>query len=678
MERCVLFSHDTLLIAQVNAWAKTIDQKYRVDIFQSFEDFRSYRKAGEDGQRSEYYERDIADGPEGLLVRLLIVDADLLGEKPIDDLRELQAITRELGLVSALEPPRLLLLDYEVGVTRPEVVQTELVDSLVLKPLDRELFLQNIEFLSAEDPFVEPTFLFTAPTDMSIEVGKEIIVEELAEYGLVIRNPVPIRNGVLAVIHCEALGQGGNARVLARVYRSRPHPVRKGEWMVNLLYFGLTGHQLANVRRYVDSEQTMAKITKTAAKKLDLDLITPPDRTFAVIDMNPGSLDATLELLEGGFKNTFVRGFSSFSRLQADLMSLSSARATSGGPSVPKLEPNAGQAKAFPGNKIYLTIRSQTAELLELDPVLPEGQTAFGRTQKEFLANPNLWFTCIENEDKGQIVELIGAAERGVKAQAFVRMKDVTGQISFMEVGGFFAKSGENGSSPIIRLDLTQISRETYLQKITGESASSESGNPVGFKFDAVFVDVSLISPTPEAWLATFISSLRKANLLGPDEEPPKIIVLADDTKWMAPEAFRDAGYSGYCFKPHDRRHLLLTMQALIPDLKWHRELDNVPSVKVEMTAKLAKEVKLIEMGEYGLAIEQKAPLRQGVLMKFFSPLFGERGGEWVTARCRYSVVNEASETHQSRFIFFGVSDDVFKRIRRWIREDYVAKKEGA
>ena len=675
MKRCVLFSTDPHLVTQVRAWAKAIDRTYRIDIFSSFEDFKNYRRAGEDGQRSEFYERDIVDGADGMLVRLLIVDADLLSENLTEDLRLLHAVTKELGLVAAIEPPRILVMGYETGVIRLDQFQTDLVDSLILKPLDRELFCQNIEFLAAEDPFVEPSFLFTAPTDMVVEVGKDIVVEELAEYGLAIRNPFPLQNGVFATIHCDALGVGGSARVHGRVYKSRPHPVRKGEWIVYLLFFGITDFQLGNVRRYVNSEQTMAKITKTAPKRLDLDLIAPPDRRFAVIDMNPESLDKTLEILEGGFKNATVRGFSSFSRLQAELISLTEARPAY--KVAPEAQANGGaKTAAFPGGKIYLTIRSHTAELVTMDPQFPDTQTVLGRPQKDFLASANLWFTCIENDDKAQVVELIGAAERGVNAQALFRMKDLDGRTFYIEAKGFLAKSGENGASPTVRLDLAEVSFEVYQEKTVG--AAGGGADPTKFKFDAVFVDASLIAPSPEVWITTFTSLLRVAGVLGPGEEPPKFIVLSDDTRWMTPEAVRQAGYSGYCFKPLDRRYVLLTMQALIPDLKWHRELDTIPNVKVEMGAKLAKELKLTEMSEYGLTVEQKSPLRQGALMKFFSPLFGDQGGNWITARCRYSVKSESSETHLSRFIFFGVSDEVFQRIRRWIREDYVAKKEGA
>jgi hypothetical protein len=63
--------------------------------------------------------------------------------------------------------------------------------------------------------------------------------------------------------------------------------------------------------------------------------------------------------------------------------------------------------------------------------------------------------------------------------------------------------------------------------------------------------------------------------------------------------------------------------------------------------------------------------------MRFFSPLFGNQA-DGVLARCAASLPAGGEDPmYKCHFVFFGCSDELHKRIRTWIREDYVQKKES-
>lgn len=65
--------------------------------------------------------------------------------------------------------------------------------------------------------------------------------------------------------------------------------------------------------------------------------------------------------------------------------------------------------------------------------------------------------------------------------------------------------------------------------------------------------------------------------------------------------------------------------------------------------------------------------------VRFFSPIFIPRS-EGIIGRCLMSEqIGKGEKAYFAcHFMFFGMSDELFHRIRKWIREDYVQGKESA
>ena len=89
----------------------------------------------------------------------------------------------------------------------------------------------------------------------------------------------------------------------------------------------------------------------------------------------------------------------------------------------------------------------------------------------------------------------------------------------------------------------------------------------------------------------------------------------------------------------------------------------------------LSTDVQMVEVSEHGIAIRYKIPFKEGTYMRFISKIFYLDNGDPLIGRCYFSEKEEESETYLSFFEFFGVTDEVFKRIRVWIRENYVQNK---
>jgi hypothetical protein len=100
------------------------------------------------------------------------------------------------------------------------------------------------------------------------------------------------------------------------------------------------------------------------------------------------------------------------------------------------------------------------------------------------------------------------------------------------------------------------------------------------------------------------------------------------------------------------------------------------PFIPCELPGRVAKEVKMESIAEFGLTILHPTPFRPHVYMRFFVPVIGE-GARGILARCTHCEKTEgANPVYRCHFAFFGVGDELLKRIRKGIREDYVQKKE--
>ena len=694
MVRCVLFSNDERLVTQVKTWTKPQEGKLRLDTFASVELFKEYRANEEEGQRTEALIRDIEGNPEDKFIRVVLVDVDLVAKKPIQDLLDLQQLIRDMALVSALTPPRVMLLAHEGGAFKIEAYMQDVVDDLVVKPLDRQLFLQKLEILSSEDPNLKPTFLFNAKTDMLIEVGKDIIVDEVSEFAVSMRNPGPLNEGLYASIHADLFGTGFQNRAIGRVYESVKHPIYENEYLVRFGLFGITPEQTQTLRHFVKSQQLSMKVQKlvpTPPPKSDpRDLGAGPiRRRFAVVDMDPNSLNNAIDTIEAGFKNVLVTAFNSYSRLHADLLKLYADE--NGGAKTEEVRVEPSMLPVFPhGIEHSVLLRGGAPnDLIQFEPALKITDLVMGRPADEWIRRADLFMTSVDKEDREIVSELIQCAERGIKGKASFRMRDAQGNHFYLDATGALEKAGDSDGAPIVCLKLKALDEAGYLAA-NGQDAGGApriKKDAIFFRFDAIVIDASLVRPSVEEWQASFVSLLYKTGAIAEKAPAPKIFLMGENKAWIRPEKFRIRGIHDYFRKPLDRRSVQLKIQAQIPTLKLLRDLEAPAFVQVESQARIAKEVKMTELSEYGLAIDQTSPFRDRTIMRFFSPLFGPNGGAWVTARCRSCQKAEGTDRRPQapgeakveiivcKFIFFACSDDVLQRIRRWFREDYVAKK---
>jgi hypothetical protein len=617
-------------------------------------------------------------------------------------------------------PIRILFLSFESGPFKAENLRHDVIDDLVVKPLDRAMFLQKLELLIAEKPGTKPTFLFRQKTNEMIEAGKDAVIDEISDFAVAIRNPAPLQDGVYAAIHSDVFGSV-NGRVVGRVYRSERHPTHEGEYLVRFAFFGPQAAQMLNVRKFVrehyvpmrlhqipSAQKSVNASTKKPMKGANRQLAAEgavqlgPVGRFAVIDMNQNAIADLKSTLEAHFQNVTVDAYPSYSRFLNSFMRLIAAKTpapaatapVSGAAPIPATG-TAGAAKphapaeseeiavisddpAFPyADQVVFLATAETRALFKFEAPTSINDMILGRSAREWMENPESFLAAIDSEDKEEFLEFVDFVASGGKGQVHARIHDVGGKKVYIVAKGHLEKAADGDSPSIVQLEFKDIGKADWKEHV--KARNNQSLDSSRLKYTAIFVDAGIVRTEFASWLEGLKGLMEKAGVIAAGEAMPKIILMAEEKVAANLEQYRVKSVADFMLKPLDRKVVREKIHAFFPTLQEKEPSEMPPFIPCEIPAKLGKDVIMEEISEYGLTILNNAALKPNIFMRFFSSHFGE-ANPGVIGRCSHSEKVEGDKvvSYRCHFTFFGTSDELFKRIRTWIREDYVHKKEGA
>ncbi len=692
MHKCVLISNDSRSATQMRGWFRLFENQPYLEIHNSVAAFEKRYSAPlkhrdlliDDGEAVPADDQDEKSKAQLLEVeaeltpiRLLIIDLDTVTSRPLDWLVSTQQRLRELNHIADASGFKTLVLGFDDPNLRPDRFRHEAVDDMVLKPLDQQLLLQKVELLLADKPDITPSFLFRARAEDSIEIGKDTIIDEISDFALSIRNPAPLADGVFAVIHSTIFGNTvSSSRMLGRCYASVRHPQYEGLWMVRFTLFGINGRQLAELRKFIRNRQMPGRSRPPAARasssKVKEKL--PPRHRIAVIDLNRDILDQAQGCIEENFDRTAAVLFPSYTRFLSGLAKLSGQSSDAIAGQADDDDSAAASEGAIPGGRTTLVILESTYELLSFEPSLSPRDTFLGKKPEDCLAGGQDWFYSVPKSDLEDFNEFLSYTGTGGQGVTGVRFIDSQGLIVYAEAKGRLIPSPAPEIPATMKLELKQIDRAAWidLNRMVAKGAT-----PDQYRFDALIIDGGLIRSSAVEWLDGLHGALVRARVIMATEPLPKIFILGDEEALIQPSAFSHKGIADYIFKPLDRKLFVDKIAVALPQISRSVLPDSSPFVPCELTAQVCKAVQLEELSEYGLTVLHPTPFKPRVFMRFFSPLFGDVS-DGVLARCAVSVASSTEDPiYKCHFVFFGCSDELHKRIRTWIREDYVHKKES-
>jgi hypothetical protein len=330
---------------------------------------------------------------------------------------------------------------------------------------------------------------------------------------------------------------------------------------------------------------------------------------------------------------------------------------------------------AIPGGRTTLVVTDKDFHLQEFEPALKPHETFLGKSSDDWLQRPGDWINSVPKSDHEDFNEFLNYTATGGQGVTGVRFVDQNGGTAYAEIKGRYEPANAAMEKPaMLRLDIKQIEREAWLD-LNRLVARGET--PDQYRFDALIIDGGLIRTAPSEWLDGLHAALVRAKVITVTEPLPKIFVLADESSRVLPSQFAHRGISDFIFKPFDRKLLTDKMAIALPQFSRSVLPDGSAFVPCELTGQVCKSIPLEELSEFGMTVRYPSPFKPRVFMRFFSNLFGETS-DGVLARCTASIPAGGQDpTFKCHFVFFGCSDELHKRIRTWIREDYVQKKEA-
>ncbi len=695
MVTVAVLTADQRLSFQIHTWLKALSETIRWEVHS---DIAAFAQKIETENAADLVEKskvtddtpldaeDIGSGKSSSITdafyRLLIVDLDLLnlpGPQAAAWARDLKKLMLSKNRSDVTYPVRVLFLAFEGGKFHVDDYRDAAIDDLVIKPLDQSVFLQKIEILTADDSAIRPTFLFRQETSLPIEIGKDAVIEEISEFSAAIRNPAPLANGVYAAIHSSVFGQADFGRVIGRVYELEPHPSIEGASIVHFGFFGLKSDQLANVKKYVRDRQPPPKPKPPQPNLSDQDPTVPFNR-LAVIDMNVDTFHEIESTLKDNFVGVQCTHYLSYARLLAALKTFypQSTNAVAEAQATAKAQLHspidAHDRRAWSAASLGLLLKATSQELVRFETTLGVGEKILGRDRGEWLMNPKSLFASLDKQDANELREMIDYALSGGKGRAFLKINDPDHHVYFFEADATLAKAADEDDDAQIRVELTQIEKAVYVKHAADHM--EKKLEPADLLYDAIFIDVNLIRGEIKPWFDGLREAYMKAAVLTPGQPMPKILLLADEKSKSSPDAYRTKEVFDYIFKPIDRKSMTYKAKIAVNELIPRKEPEIPPFVRAQIQAKLAKDAVMEELSEYGLSIAHPTPFKTGSMVRFFSPLLGG-GVDGVLGRCTHCDLKE-DKNFLCHFMFFGTSDEILKRIRTWIREDYVHRKEGS
>jgi hypothetical protein len=443
--------------------------------------------------------------------------------------------------------------------------------------------------------------------------------------------------------------------------------------------------QLANVKKYVRDRQPPPKPRPPQPVLSDQDPSIPFNRV-AVVDMNVDVFNEVESALRDNFVGVHSTHYLSYARLLAALKTFypqptnvvaeaqaaAQAAAAAQAPAAPP-PIDEHELRAWTVPALNVMILSTNQELLKIETPVDADEKILGRDRNEWASRGRDFFAGLDKQDANELREMIDYALSGGKGRAFLKMKDPENYLYYIEAVATLGKQGEGDEPSQVRVELKQIEKQVYVKHAAEHTAKQLK--PEDLLYDAIFIDVNLIRGDIKPWFDGLHEAYMKAGILTPGQPTPKILLLADEKSKSNPELYRNKVVFDYMYKPIDRKSMTFKAKIAVKELIPRKEPETPPFVRSEVQAKIAKDAVMEEISEYGLSIAHPTSFRRGSMMRFFSPLLGG-GVDGVLGRCTHCELKE-DKNYLCHFMFFGTPDEILKRIRTWIREDYVHRKEA-
>lgn len=183
------------------------------------------------------------DSAEGQLQKLdlLIIDVGFIGSNPASWREGLYTALRQKGLLGEKERIKVMvLIDENQPPPNLKIFSQPEIVSLINKSGElRSMLVQVSTHIDNQFTIYNIGNIGWATANFNIHVAKDIQLEQISEFGAVIRHPRPIRPGTYLFMRKSIFDNAPNQCLAARFYSCQESTKYPGEYQCSALYFGI-------------------------------------------------------------------------------------------------------------------------------------------------------------------------------------------------------------------------------------------------------------------------------------------------------------------------------------------------------------------------------------------------------------------------------------------------------
>tara|TARA_B100001248_G_scaffold262674_1_gene260760 strand:- start:4389 stop:6332 length:1944 start_codon:yes stop_codon:yes gene_type:complete len=555
------------------------------------------------------------------------------------------------------EPTRIIL---SVNESKKLDLQGLPIQDLLVKPYEKLLFLQKVEIAANLPENTNPSFLALQDIKRKIEIGKQAKLRGVSDIGIEMINPSVISPGAFVNFYAEEFGENGPGKVLARSYGSYKE---EEQIICRFDYYGLAPQSISVIRRNIAKNKGETYPFKRRSSE-------PKDNVkVIIIDSEEEHASTLKQNLENLVDAVDVISFSSYvGFLKSCFPNTKSEDEEGKGVEVPVEEEEEKQAP-----KPAIGIKDAESISIFLDNTGKTSQWSFegglllNKNEEQWKAEPEAFMGAIAPQEKERFDEYIDYLLQGNNGIEKFLFLNEDGDYSCLR----FTANYRNNGLDIDLEDVTDLEKVIDMEKLEGSSIKLD-------RIDLLFIDAAFIKNI-DGWMEGMQENVKKLK----SQAMPQIILTSKKHEKGFVEMYQHRNFVDFLIKPFDRpmlaKKILVTYLPYLENLKsGEPKVEDVTLSKVDSHIMLATPVDILSLSEFGISIRFHAPIVKDRFIHFYLRTFlGMSDLKPILARCYYS---EEDEDQRGKFIcyftFLGVTDEIFKQIRLWMRDYYIKSKQ--
>lgn len=514
--------------------------------------------------------------------------------------------------------------------------------TVIIKPYDQLLLKQYIEMAFVEEEkAINMDHIFTLEKEAQVELVKDIEVERLSELGFSTISSRPIEKGKRARYFGKAFESEQGESLFAYCYACNPHPEHEGKFRCSFSFFGASREIIGAIRKRIVNTPSVEEIPFDPPK------VVPKEANVLLLAKTPEVGEQAKSRLQEKFKNFHLTWINKF----ADLHTIVGAL-----PGDSKEE----AISLFPKHdEIHITFKKSLTDIVKIDAILgaetSNVEQVLGVELKDIKKQDDFFSKMLKSQDQKKISNIGLDKQLGAKKTLEFKLHDE--QVSYLELIELRSSSTVADSYELVVKELSGVERKKYVSSVIGEIK----------KYDLILIEDGFCFSDSYGSLQEMLRELTA--------ESAKLILLTDKPVLEYLRMSKVGFFDDALMLPLDLYYFSRKLRMLHPSLQLKVEKDNARQViLLNKPLKTALPATIKSVSEAHLSLVYHRPLTLGDHRKFILWIPGENENPELDALCQFSEKIDMN-TYKCDFLFFGVSDQQLKFIRRWIKQTYVQAK---